>query len=191
MQRIGVFCGSSGGARASYEAAAIEVADALAERGLGLVYGGSHRGLMGALADRMLARGGEVIGVIPRSMVEREIAHTGLADLRVVESMHERKALMAALSDGFIALPGGFGTFEELCEAITWTQLGIHPKPCGVLNVDGFYDAFLAFLNHAVGEGFIRPAHRAILHAGATPGELLDAFARFEPPDPNKWIGSR
>ena len=157
-------------------------------RGLGLVYGGSHIGLMGALADTVLAEGGEVIGVIPEPMVTREIAHTGLSDLRVVGSMHERKALMADLADAFIALPGGFGTLEEFCEIATWVQLGLHRKPCGLLNVEGYYDGLLSFLNHAVGEGFIRPEYLAVVLTDSKADVLLEKISSIEVPPLPKWI---
>ncbi len=188
MRRICVYCGSSPGARPGYRQAAEELGRVLAGRGIGLVYGGGNVGLMGAVADAALAAGGQVTGVIPRALEAREVAHTGLDDLRVVGSMHERKALMADLADAFVALPGGVGTLEELVEVMTWTQLGVHAKPCGLLDVEGFYDHLLAFLDHAVQERFLRAEHRALLvHAGSAP-ELLDAFAAWEPPGLDKWI---
>jgi hypothetical protein len=188
MRRICVYCGSSPGARPGYRQAAEELGRVLAGRGIGLVYGGGNVGLMGAVADAVLAAGGQVTGVIPRALEAREVAHTGLDDLRVVGSMHERKALMADLADAFVALPGGVGTLEELVEVMTWTQLGVHAKPCGLLDAEGFYDHLLAFLDHAVQERFLRAEHRALLvHAGSAP-ELLDAFAAWEPPGLDKWI---
>jgi uncharacterized protein (TIGR00730 family) len=160
----------------------------LAERGLGLVYGGGNVGLMGELADAALAAGGEVIGVIPEALVRWEVAHAGLTDLQVVASMHERKARMAELSDAFIALPGGFGTFEEFCEVLTWSQLGLHTKPCALLNVDGYYDPLLALFDHAVEERFLRPEHRALVLEDADPGRLLDRLEGWSAPPLHKWI---
>jgi uncharacterized protein (TIGR00730 family) len=174
LPRICVFCGSGDGARPVYREIAIEVGRTLAQRGIGLVYGGAHVGLMGALADAALAADGEVIGVIPRSMVDRELAHTALTKLHVVDSMHERKALMAELSGAFLALPGGFGTLEEFCEVLTWSQLGFHRKPCGLLNVAGYYDALLAQFDHAAAERFVRPANRALVVSDADPARLID-----------------
>ena len=152
------------------------------------MYGGSNVGLMGALADTVLAQGGEVIGVIPESVVIREVAHTRLADLRVVGSMHERKALMAELADGFIAMPGGFGTLEEFCEIVTWVQLGLHRKPCGLLNVEGYYDGLLSFLNHAVAEGFIRTEYRSVVLTDSEVDGLLKKISTYEAPHLKKWI---
>lgn len=188
MKRICVFCGSSRGARPEYLAATRALSAALAERELGLVYGAGCVGLMGALADSALAAGVEVIGIIPEALVSWEVAHPGLSELRVVASMHERKAMMADLADAFIALPGGFGTFEEFCEVLTWSQLGIHTKPCGLLNVAGYYDPLLRLFDHAVEERFLRPAHRALVMEASHPGELLDRLAAFEPPPLDKWI---
>ncbi len=163
IRRLCVFCGSSAGREPGHRRLAEALARALAERGIGIVYGGARVGLMGALADAALAAGGEVIGVIPRALIEREIGHTGLTELRIVESMHERKALMAELADGFVALPGGVGTLEELFEVWTWAQLGLHAKPCALLDTDGFYAPLVAFLDHQVDAGFVRAAHRAML----------------------------
>ena len=160
----------------------------MAEREITLIYGGANVGLMGAVADSVLAAGGKAIGVIPQALVDKEVAHTGLSDLRVVGSMHERKSLMADLSDAFIALPGGLGTLEEFCEVATWTQLGFHKKACGVLNIDGFYDGLLFFLNHATKEKFIRPEHRSIVLAGEDPVELIEKLSQFEVPTVHKWI---
>lgn len=187
MKRVTVFCGSSSGSEV-YVAAAEALGSALVRRGLGLVYGGGGIGLMGALADRVLAEGGEVIGVIPRALAIKEVAHGGLEDLRVVPSMHERKALMVQLADGFIALPGGLGTLEELAEVLTWAQLGIHRKPCGLLDVDGFFSGLVGFLDHAVGERFLKPEHRALLSVASDPDALLERFAAHEPPDVPKWL---
>ncbi len=161
-----------------YASAARDLATELVRREIGLVYGGAAVGLMGVLADAVLERGGEVVGVIPRGLVERELAHPGLTALRVVETMHERKALMSELADGFVALPGGMGTLDELAEAITWGQLGIHEKPCGLLDIDGYFVPLLAFADHAVTEGFLRPEHRAALSAATDPGELLELMGR-------------
>jgi uncharacterized protein (TIGR00730 family) len=189
MKRICVFCGSSTGARPAYADAARLLAAELARRKLGLVYGGGAVGLMGVLADAALAEGGEVIGVIPAPLASREIAHKGVTDLRVVASMHERKATMASLVDGFIALPGGLGTLEETLEILTWSQLGIHRKPVGVLNVEGYYDGLLRLLTHGVREGFIRPEYFALLLFADTPAEMLDRFAAWQPPAfPRAWL---
>jgi uncharacterized protein (TIGR00730 family) len=188
MKRICVYCGSNFGDRKSYLETAQALGTVMAERGITLVYGGGNVGLMGAVADTVLAAGGRVIGVIPQALVDKEVAHTGLTELRVVSSMHERKALMAELSDAFIALPGGLGTLEEFCEIATWTQLGFHTKACGLINVDGFYDGLLAFLDHATGEKFIRPAHRSIVLADTDPAVLIDKLAGFEMPVVQKWI---
>jgi len=188
MKRVTVFCGSSRGARPAYTDAARQMAAALVRRGLGLVYGGGCVGLMGTLADAVLAEGGEVIGVIPEALVQWEVAHRGCTELRVVGSMHERKALMAELADAFIALPGGYGTVEELCEVLTWSQLGLHVKPCGLLNVEGYYDPLLALLDHSVQERFLRPVHRSLLLQEREPERLLDLLEAFTPPPLDKWI---
>lgn len=161
--RICVFCGSSNGARPEYVVAAEKFGQALARAGHGLVYGGGRVGLMGYLAEAVLAQGGEVVGVIPRALAEKEIAHLGLTRLEVTESMHSRKALMADLADGFVLLPGGFGSWDEFCEIVTWAQLGIHRKPCGILNVAGYYDSLLKMTGVAVEQGFLRPAHREMI----------------------------
>ena len=182
MNRVCVFAGSSEGVRPAYAEAARGLARELCRRGLGLVYGGGSVGLMGVLADEALAHGGEVIGVIPGPLATRELAHPGVTEMRVVGSMHERKATMAELADGFIALPGGLGTFEETLEVLTWAQLGIHGKPVGVLNVEGYWDGVRRMLAHAVGEGFVRPEYAALLLFGETPAELLDSFTRWRPP---------
>lgn len=181
MKRICVFCGSSPGARPEYADAARAMGRALVEGGMGLVYGGGHVGLMGIVADAVMRAGGEVIGVIPEALMRREVGHDGITDLRVVGSMHERKALMADLSDGFVAMPGGYGTFEEFCEVITWSQLGIHPKPCGLLNVAGYYGPLLALFDHAVQEGFVRTQHRALVLEDTSPAGLLEQMRHFVP----------
>jgi hypothetical protein len=188
MKRICVFCGSSPGFRPVYAEAARATGRLLVERGIGLVYGGGNVGLMGEVADAVLAAGGEVTGVIPRALMEREVGHRGLTELHVVGTMHERKALMVDLSDGFVALPGGYGTLDELCEALTWAQLGIHARPCGVLNVEGYFDPLLALFDHAVREGFIRESHRALVLQATGPAALLDAMASFQAPGTEKWI---
>jgi uncharacterized protein (TIGR00730 family) len=161
---------------------------AVARQGFGLVYGGGNVGLMGVIADAALALGGEVIGVIPRSMVDKELAHRGLTRLHTVHSMHERKALMAELADAFIALPGGYGTLEEFCEILTWAQLGLHCKPCGLLNVEGFYDAYLAQIDHAVSARFIRAEHRSLIQVEPNPERLLQRLLHFRAPAIHKWI---
>jgi uncharacterized protein (TIGR00730 family) len=176
-----VFCGSSSGRRPDYIAASEDLADQLLKRDITLIYGGAHVGTMGSLADRMLAGGGRVIGVIPQALVDIEVAHKGLTDLQIVPDMHARKAAMAAQSDGFIALPGGLGTYEELFEVLTWAQLGFHQKPCGVINVAGFYDGLADFLNHAATEGFMRQTHRDLLLADESASALLDQFMVYKP----------
>ena len=176
MQRICVFCGSQAGTNGLYRQAATDMGRLLALRGYGLVYGGGHVGLMGVIADAVLASGGEVIGVIPGSMVARELAHTGVTHLHVVPGMHDRKARMATLADAFIALPGGYGTFEELFEVITWAQIGLHRKPIGLLNVAGYFDALRALVEHAITEGFIRSEHRRLLTIADAPATLLDTL---------------
>jgi hypothetical protein len=188
MKRICVFCGSNLGARPAYAEHARQLGRLMAARGLGLVYGGAKVGLMGAIADTVMAAGGEAIGVIPESMVLREIAHSGLTELRVVRSMHERKALMAELSDAFIAMPGGFGTFEEFCEIVTWAQLGLHPKPCGLLNVEGFYDNLLGLFDHAVAEGLLRRENRALVLSARDVESLLLHLSGYRAPRLDKWI---
>jgi uncharacterized protein (TIGR00730 family) len=180
LRSVCVFCGSSVGVRPEYAQAAEEMGRLFAERQIRIVYGGGNVGLMGELANAALAAGGQVIGVIPQMLVDRELAHTGLTELRIVLSMHERKALMAELSDAFIALPGGLGTFEELFEVLTWAQLGIHNKPCGCLNVLGYFDALLALLNQAVAEGFLH--QQCLLSCSHDPQELLTTLHRHQPP---------
>lgn len=188
MRRVCVYAGSNPGSHPAYAQAARALATTMAERGIGLVYGGGKVGLMGVLADTVLEHGGEAIGVMPQALIDREIGHPRLTELRVVASMHERKAQMAELSDAFVAVPGGIGTLEELIEAYTWSQLGIHDKACGVLNVRGYYDHLAALLDHAVAEGFLRPQHRAVLSVADEPAELLDRLAAFEPPTVGKWL---
>jgi len=190
LRRVCVFSGSSFGARPMYADAAATLARELARRGIGLVYGGGSVGLMGVVADAVLEAGGEVIGVIPRALATKEIAHQGLADLRVVPSMHERKALMTELADGFVALPGGFGTFDELFEAITWAQLGLHQKPIALLDVGGYFGPLLALLDRATEERFVRVEHRALVVSAADPVRVLDRLAAFRSAAaPTKWIG--
>ena len=161
----------------------------LAKRGIGLVYGGGNVGLMGIVADAVMAHGGEAIGVIPQALADREIAHSGITQLHVVDSMHTRKAMMAELSDGFVAMPGGVGTFEEFFEVVTWTQLGVHRKPCGLLNVNAFYTPLAVFIDQAVAEGFIKPIHRAAIVIESDPSRLLNSLATVDLPNVPKWIG--
>lgn len=189
MERICVFCGASPGARVEYAQATTELARLLAADGIGVVYGGGGVGLMGVLADAVLAEGGEIIGVIPRALVDREIAHRDVSDMRVVGSMHERKALMAELADAFIALPGGIGTLEELFEVYTWAQLGLHRKPCALLSVEGYYDGIAGFLAQAVEERFLRQETRDLLMVEREPAALIERLKSFEPPTLiSKWI---
>lgn len=189
MNSVCVFCGSSPGNDPAYAAAARELGRTLAERGNTLVYGGGHVGLMGVVADAALGAGGEVIGVMPRSLVDREIGHTDLTKLHVVRSMHERKALMSELSEGFIALPGGNGTLEEFFEVLTWAQLGEHAKPCGLLNVAGYYDPLLAVFDQMVDRAFLKREHRELVLVEEDPSALLERFEGYEPPRTIKWIG--
>jgi hypothetical protein len=192
MKRICVFAGSSTGVRPEYAQAAQALAAELARRGLGLVYGGGSVGLMGVLADSALAQGVEVIGVIPGPLATRELAHSGLSDLRVVGSMHERKATMASLVDGFVALPGGLGTLEETLEVLTWSQLGIHEKPVGLLNVAGYFDPLRSLLTRAAAEGFVRREYLDLLLSADTPAALLDAFVAWRPPTLIRaWLSPR
>jgi uncharacterized protein (TIGR00730 family) len=189
MRRLCVFCGASVGAREVYANAARRTGEAMVRRGLGLVFGGGHVGLMGMLADTILRAGGEGIGVIPQALVDRELAHRGLNELRVVGSMHQRKALMADLADGFLALPGGYGTADETFEILTWAQLGLHSKPIGMLNVEGFFDPLLAWIDRTVQEGFLRPEHRRLLVDAGDPDQLLDQLRDYRPPESRpKWI---
>jgi len=189
MQRICVFCGSNSGNSLDYEIAARDLGRQLAARQIILVYGGSNGGLMGILAESALQAGGHVVGVIPRSLVDREVAHRGLPDLRIVETMHERKALMADLADGFIAMPGGYGTLDELCEILTWAQLGIHTKPIGLLNTLDYWKPFLKFLDRGVEAGFLNPSHRQLIQVRSTPVELLDELRAAKPVTREpKWL---
>ncbi len=188
MKRLCVFAGSNRGAREDYAQAAEQLARELVSRGIDVVYGGGKVGMMGVLADATLAAGGKVIGVIPKALLAKEIGHAGLTELRVVASMHERKAMMAELSDGFVALPGGLGTLEELFEVLTWAQLGLHAKPCGLLNVSGYYDRLLGFLDHTVEESFVRNQHRGLLITATSPADLLERLAAYKPPHVEKWI---
>jgi uncharacterized protein (TIGR00730 family) len=189
IRRISVYCGANVGARPTYAEAARRLGRLLGERKLGLVYGGGNVGLMGVVADAALAAGAEVIGVIPRALVARELGHQGITELRVVETMHERKAVMAELADAFVAMPGGLGTLDELFESLTWAQLGLHQKPIGLLEVDGFFAPLVAYLDHAVTEGFVRAEHRAALTVASEPEELLQRFAAYQPPRVGKWLG--
>lgn len=188
MKTVCVFCGSARGERSSYAEAARLLGQTLARRGLRVVFGGGQVGLMGVLADAVLQAGGEAVGVMPKSLLEKEIGHQSLTELHVVSTMHERKALMADLSDGFIALPGGYGTFEELLEVLTWAQLSLHEKPCGLLNVEWFYDPLLSLFDHAVGQGFIRGDHRALALTAEDPERLLDLMQSHAPPSTEKWV---
>ena len=188
LGRICVFCGSNTGTRPAYATAARELAQELAVRNLALVYGGGHSGLMGIVADASLASGAEVIGIITEQLMSFERAHLGLSELHIVATMHERKAMMAALSDGFVALPGGFGTFEEVCEMITWTQLGIHAKPVVLVNVDGFYDSLLAQFDRAVADGLLRIDNRRAVIDVSSAVDALDRIARWAPPEGSKWF---
>ncbi len=188
MKSVCVFCGSSSGWNSDYAMAAQLTGRRIAERGLTLVYGGAKVGLMGAVADAALNAGGEVIGVLPEALQHKELAHNGLTRLEVVSSMHERKARMAELSDGFIALPGGAGTLEEIFEIWTWGQLGFHNKPAGFLNVAGYYDKLAAFLDHTVSEAFVKPVHRDMLIFDDNPETLLDTMAAYAPPKAEKWL---
>lgn len=188
MQRIGVFCGSSMGLNPAYATAARQLGRTMAGRNLALVYGGGGTGLMGVLADATLDAGGAVIGVIPQALMARELGHARLTELRVVNSMHDRKAVMADLSDGFIMLPGGAGTLDEFCEIWTWAQLGIHQKPCGILNIEGYYDPLLVFLDQMVDKAFLSPEHRAMVLVGRQPKTLLDRFIGYRAPQGPRWI---
>lgn len=189
LNSLCVYCGSSEGAHPDYVAQAARLGQVLARQGVTLVYGGARIGVMGAVADAALANGGRVIGVIPHALMDKEVAHLELTELHVVGSMHERKAMMAELAAGFIALPGGIGTFEELFEIWTWGQLGIHAKPCGLLNVAGYYDQLIGFLDHAAGQGFIRPQHREMLVAADSIEDLLHGMQQYQPPPTRRWIG--
>ncbi len=187
MKRVCVFAGSSSGSQPEYQTVAEELGRVLATREMGLVYGGTRVGLMGVVADAVLALQGQVTGVIPAALVAKE-AHNGLGDLRVVSSMHERKAVMADLADAFVALPGGWGTLEEFFEILTWGQLGLHQKPCGLLNVQGYFDRLLSFVEHSIEEGFVRREYRSMILVSESPRVLLDMLASYEPPLVEKWI---
>jgi uncharacterized protein (TIGR00730 family) len=191
IRRVCVFCGSSAGHRAIYAEAAAGLGAHLAGAGIGLVYGGGRVGLMGKVADAVLAAGGEAIGVIPRDLADKEIAHNSLTKLHIVGSMHERKTMMADLADAFVLLPGGFGSWEEFCESVTWLQLGIHRKPCGVLNVAGYYDGLLGLSEHAVTEGFLSAAHREMIVVNDNAVELLAGLASVALPANAKWLPAR
>ncbi|MEX1222205.1 MAG: TIGR00730 family Rossman fold protein [Idiomarina sp.] len=188
MKSVCVYCGSNPGRQPAYLAAADTLAQALVERNLQLVYGGAKLGIMGALADRVLALGGQVIGVIPEDLVNKEIAHTGLTKLHVTKSMHERKTMMVELADAFVAMPGGVGTLEELFEVWTWAQLGLHEKPCGLFNVAGYFDSLSEFLAHTVAEEFVKAPHLDMLFVEANATLLLDGFASYQPPEISKWV---
>jgi len=191
IKKLCVFCGSSTGNRPVYQEAAAQLGDQLASLGIALVYGGGRVGLMGLLADSVLRGGGEAIGVMSRALVEKEIAHSALTRLHVVETMHERKALMADLADAFVLLPGGFGSWEEFCEVVTWLQLGMHCKPCGILNVSGYYDALLAQTANAVAEGFLGSAHKEMVIVQASVERLLSQLNTAPLPSVAKWVSSR
>ena len=186
--RVCVFTGANSGARTEYTLAAQQLARELVSRGHELVYGGGRVGLMGVLADAVLSFGGKVVGVIPEALAAKEVAHQGLTDLRLVTSMHERKALMSDLADAFIALPGGLGTLDEYFEILTWAQLGLHAKPCGMLNICNYFDPLLAFLDRAVAERFLKTEHRAMIITAESPGDLLDRMAAYQAPKVQKWI---
>ena len=189
IQRLCVFCGSSSGTRPVYAEAAAQLGRDLAKSKIALVFGGGRVGLMGILADSVLAAGGQAIGVMPRALVEKEIAHTSLTELHVVESMHQRKSLMADLADAFLLLPGGFGSWEEFCEVLTWLQLGIHRKPCAILNVAGYYNGLLSLADHALAEGFLRPAHHKMVIVADHPQAALSQLASASIPSEVKWVG--
>jgi len=189
MKALCVFCGAKFGRRPAYRLAAEQLGGLLAQRGITLVYGGGKVGLMGALADAALAGGGKVVGVIPQALVEKEIGHNGLSEMHVVGSMHERKALMADLADAFLSLPGGFGTWDEFCEALTWSQLGLQRKACAFLNVEGYYDALLALTERAAEDGFIREEHRKLLLVDGDAEILLDRLENYDLPFVPKWVG--
>ncbi len=192
MWRVCVFCGSSAGSRPVYADSTRRLGQILGRRGLGVVYGGGHIGLMGVLADAVLQAGGKVIGVIPQALVDKELAHAGLTEIRIVATMHERKALMADLADAFAALPGAFGTADELFEILTWAQLGLHSRPIGLLNVAGYFDPLLTWLDHAVREGFLQPSHRQLLLEADEPGRLLELLENYRPAGPApKWIDAK
>ena len=188
LNSLCIYCGSSPGRSGSYTGAAIAMAEALVSRNIHLVYGGAGIGIMGILADNVLRLGGEAIGVIPKALAHKEVAHANLTELHITQSMHERKMLMAELADGFIAMPGGIGTLEELFEIWTWAQLGIHRKPCGLLNVDGYFDSLIAFLDQVLAEQFVKPQHHAMLLVESIPDVLLDRFNSYQAPDIKHWV---
>ena len=188
LHRVCVFCGSNNGSKPEYRVAASTLGALLGHRKIGLVYGGARVGLMGAVADAALAAGGEVIGVMPQALVDREIAHLNLTKLHIVHSMHERKQRMSDLSDAFIAMPGGFGTLEEFCEVLTWGQIGIHRKPCGILNTLGYYNGLLAMFDHGLEERFIRTSHRSAVLSSSDPLELLGILSEYHPAITSKWL---
>jgi uncharacterized protein (TIGR00730 family) len=188
VKRICVYAGSNAGTRPEYAESARRLASVLVGRGIDIIFGGGNVGLMKIVADTAMAEGGEVVGVIPDSLMAREVGHHAVTELRIVESMHDRKAMMADLSDGFVALPGGFGTIEEIIEIATWAQLGLHAKPFGLLNVAGYYDGLVGFFDHAASEGFLHPKHRRMLLVADAPESLLDAFEHWKPPHVHKWI---
>lgn len=189
INTICIYCGSSPGRLDAYGLAACALANALVSRNIRLVYGGAGIGLMGLVADQVLKLGGEAIGVIPKALAHKEVAHKNLTELHVTESMHERKLLMAELSDGFIALPGGIGTLEELFEIWTWAQLGFHNKPCGLLNIEGYYDSLIGFLDHVLAEQFVKKEHHALLIVETNPDVLLDRYVNYQPTAVKHWIG--
>ena len=189
IKKICVYCGSSPGKHPAYSLAATHLAEVLCERNIGLVYGGAAVGVMGAVANAVLDAGGEAIGVIPRSLAVKEVAHDNLTRLHVVASMHERKAMMAELADGFIALPGGWGTLEEIFEMLTWAQLGFHEKPCGILNVEGYFDGLIGFLENSFEQEFVNPLYRPLLMKADEPVELLEQFTSYKAPKVRKWMG--
>jgi uncharacterized protein (TIGR00730 family) len=188
INSICLFCGASPGSNPAYRDAAHRFGEVLAERNITLIYGGGSVGLMGVAADACLAKGGKVVGVIPRLLMEKEVGHAGVTEMHVVETMHERKALMTQMSDAFIALPGGYGTLDELFESLTWLQLSYHTKPIGLLNVAGFFDQLIGFLDHAHGERFLREQHRASLQVDTDLGVLIDKLRAAEAPDTGKWL---
>lgn len=188
MQRVCVYCGSYSGRDPQYGAQAVALGQELARRGMTLVYGGGRVGLMGTVADAALSAGGQVIGIMPRALVEKELAHQGLTELHVVNSMHERKTMMADLSDGFVTMPGGFGTMDEFCEIMTWLQLGFHRKPVSILNVNGYFDGLLAFFNHTVEQGFVKGSHRDAIIVDQQPASLLNAMLTWQPAFEAKWV---
>ncbi len=191
MQRVCVFCGSSSGTKQEYAVGARELGLVLAKQNIELVYGGGHVGLMGIIADAALSAGAKAIGVIPRCLADKEIAHQGLTELKIVQTMHERKAMMSELSDGFIAMPGGFGTLEELFEVITWAQLGIHKKPFGLFNIAGYYDKLIEFLDFQVEQGFVPQRHREMIIVSDEAEQLVELLSGFQPVAQEKWMSTR